>query len=71
VAQITIYVPDEIAKALRREARLAKKSLSQHLTELATGPRNKAASWPKGFFELQGSCQGSLEIPDDPPPEEP
>jgi hypothetical protein len=69
VAQITIYVPDDVARHLKREARRAKKSLSAYLTELAAGraPRR----WPKWFLELQGSCQGTLRVPEDPPPEEP
>jgi len=70
VAQITIYVPDDVARRLKREARQAKKSLSQYLTELASGKKARTG-WPAGFFELQGSCRGALELPEDPPPEEP
>jgi len=69
VAQITIYVPDDIARRLKREARRAKKTLSAYVTSLATGERESNA-WPKGFFDLQGSCGGALKVPDDPPPEE-
>jgi hypothetical protein len=70
VAQITIYVPDPVARKLRRDARKAKKSLSAYLTDLAAGQR-RLRTWPSWFLELQGSCRGSLAIPDDPPPEEP
>jgi hypothetical protein len=70
VAQITIYVPDPVARRLRREARRAKKSLSAYMTELAVG-RPARPEWPDWFFELQGSCEGALEVPEDPPPEEP
>jgi hypothetical protein len=70
VAQITIYVPDPIARKLRRDAKKAKKSLSAYLIDLAVG-RRQERSWPSWFLDLQGSCRGSLLVPDDPPPEEP
>jgi hypothetical protein len=70
VAQITIYVPDTVARKLRRDARKAKKSLSSYLTDLAAG-ESRSRTWPRWFFELEGSCRGSLAIPEDPPPEEP
>lgn len=69
VAQITFYVPDEIARRLRRDAKRAGKSLSAHLTELLSG-RSPSREWPEAFLDLQGSCRGSLQKPDDPPPEE-
>jgi hypothetical protein len=70
VAQITIYVPDPVARKLRRDAKKARKSLSAYLTDLAAG-RSRSSTWPRWFFELQGSCRGSFTIPEDPPPEEP
>ena len=70
MAQITIYVPDDVARQLRSAARRAKKSLSAYLTELASG-RSKPRAWPEWFFDLQGSCRGALKAPEDPPPEEP
>ena len=69
VAQITLYVPDAIAKKLRADARRAKKSLSAYVTELAAGRRE--SGFPKWFLELEGSCKGTLVTPDDPPPDEP
>ena len=70
MAQITIYVPDEVARRLRSAARRAKKSLSAYLTEIASG-RNERRKWPKWFFALQGSCRGTLKVPEDPAPDEP
>lgn len=70
MAQITIYVPDEVARQLRSAARRARKSLSAYLTELASG-RRELRAWPKWFLDLQGSCRGTLKAPEDPPPEEP
>ncbi len=69
MAQITLYVPDSIAKKLRADARRAKKSLSAYVTELAAGRRERG--FPKWFLELEGSCGGTLVAPDDPPPDEP
>ena len=70
VAQITIYVPDDVAKRLRQAAKRSGKSLSAYLTEAAAG-RREARTWPEWFFDLQGSCKGTLVAPEDPPPEEP
>ena len=70
VAQISIYLPDDVARRLRSAARRAKKSLSAYLTELASGGCERR-TWPKWFLDLQGSCRGTLKAPDDPPPEEP
>jgi hypothetical protein len=69
VAQITLYVPDAVAKKLRADARRAKKSLSAYVTELAAGRRE--SGFPKWFLELEGSCRGTFVAPDDPPPDEP
>ena len=69
LAQITLYVPDAVARKLRADARRAKKSLSAYVTELAGGRRTSA--FPASFFELEGSARGSLVLPDDPPPDEP
>ena len=69
MAQITLYVPDLVARKLRADARRAKKSLSAYVSELAAGRSERR--FPKWFFELAGSCRGTLLIPDDPPPDEP
>lgn len=69
MAQVTIYLPDEVARDVRARARRAGKSLSAYLTELARG-RTAARddAWPKDFLELLGSWEGAFPIPDDPPP---
>jgi hypothetical protein len=69
VAQITLYVPDDIARKLRADARRAKKSLSAYVSDLATGRRERA--FPRWFLALEGSSDGTLVVPDDPPPDEP
>lgn len=70
MAQLTIYLPDDVEKDLRRRARVAKKSLSAYVVDLARGPKRKSG-WPKNFAKLAGSWEGEFPIPDDPPPDEP
>ena len=69
VAQITLYVPDNVARKLKADARKAKKSLSAYIADLAAGRRERRA-FPKWFFELAGSSEGTLDVPEDPPPDE-
>ena len=42
MAQVTIYLPDQVEKKVRQEARRAHKSLSAYITELA------GRGWAKG-----------------------
>ncbi|HEY4157535.1 MAG TPA: hypothetical protein VGM29_05535 [Polyangiaceae bacterium] len=70
MAQVTLYLSDDIARRLKHEAKRAKKSLSAYVAELAGGERAED-TWPKWFFALEGSCQGTLMVPEDPVPEEP
>jgi hypothetical protein len=70
VAQVTIYLPDEIADRIKREARRVHKSLSAYVTELATRKLEPASKWPAGFARLYGSCKGELTEPEDLPPED-
>jgi hypothetical protein len=69
MAQITIYLPEEVARRIKRDAKRRNKSVSAFIAELATG-RGTLSAWPKQFFRLQGSCRGSLQAPEDPPPDE-
>jgi len=67
---VTLYVPDAVLRKLRADARRAKKSLSAYVAELAAG-RSRHRGFPRSFLDLQGSCQGTLVPPEDPPPDEP
>jgi len=69
MAQITIYLPDDVARRIKREAKRCKKSVSAFIVDLAH-ERRASPVWPDDFFRLQGSCKGSLKVPDDPPPDE-
>jgi hypothetical protein len=65
VAQITLYLPDELVRQLREEAEAAHKSLSAHVRDRLS--RNRAGR--DALVRLFGSCDLG-EPPDDPPPDE-
>jgi predicted CopG family antitoxin len=67
VAQVTIYVPDDVARRLRRDARRARKSVSAYIVDLIQ-QRERHGDWPSDFARLFGSCD--LPAVDDEPPEE-
>ncbi len=66
MAQVTIYLPDEILKHVKREAKRRKISVSAYLTSLASRAA-KPPEWPPDFASLYGSCP-DLKEPEDPPP---
>lgn len=68
MAQLTIYIPDELEQKIRERARREGKSLSAFVAEIA---RSAVApdAWSESFLELYGSWEGDFEEPDDPPPE--
>lgn len=70
MAQVTIYLPDAVAKRLRSAARKARKSLSAYVAELIE-PRHERSRWPPGFFDLAGTVSFDVDDDDDPPPREP
>jgi len=69
MAQVTIYLPDDLAERLRREAKRSGRSLSAYIAELADRkpPRRK---WPPGFERLYGSWKGRFPDIEDLPAEE-
>jgi hypothetical protein len=55
--QLHLYVPDELAERIQREAKAANKSVSRYLSDLVT--RNVSLEWPEDFFEaIVGGWQG-------------
>ena len=69
MAQVTIYLPDEVARDVRARAKRAGMSLSAYVTALASQTSRAAArEWPKDFLKLLGSWEGAFPVPDDPPP---
>ena len=67
--QLHLYVPDEVAKRLREQAKIRKMSLSKYLAEIVQ--RETPTGWPEGYFEeVVGSWVGDFEEPEDLPLEE-
>lgn len=53
MAQITLYVDDELAKAMRDAAEAAGVSLSRWIANLAR--ERTASTWPAEFLALEGA----------------
>ena len=66
MAQLTIYLPDDVEKRIRREAKRAHTSVSAYIARLASPPASRG-KWPKDFLRLKGSC--SIAAADDLPAE--
>ncbi|MBL9039520.1 MAG: hypothetical protein JNG84_13455 [Archangium sp.] len=59
MAQLTLYLPDDVERELRREAKRANKSLSAYMVSLAR-PKLQRAAWPKSFTATFGSWRGTF-----------
>lgn len=67
--QLHLYIPDDLAERIHREAQSADMSISRYLAELVQ--REMSPEWPEGYFEhvvggwqgepLERSPQGVLE----------
>ncbi len=73
MAQLTIYLPDEIEKRVRKEARRANKSVSAFIADLATPKAHRMSDgeWSRQISKLYGSWEGPFPAIEDPPPDEP
>ena len=69
MAQVTIYIPDDLESELRREAKRAGRSLSSLVVDLARR-QLRPTGWPPGFADMFGAWRGEFEEPADPPPDE-
>ena len=69
MAQMTLYLPDELARRIRKAAASARTSVSAYLAELAER-KLKPRAWPKGFAQLSGSFLGDFPEIADPRPED-
>ncbi len=68
MAQVTIYMPDPVERAVRRAAKRARKSVSAFLTDLARA-HVRPTAWPPGWADLYGSWVGELPPVEDDAPE--
>jgi len=69
MAQVTIYLPDRVAVAAKREAKRAGKSVSAWITDVLereTGARQ----WPRALVDVLTRGSADLIEPDDQPPED-
>jgi hypothetical protein len=67
MAQVTIHLPDDVARQLRTEAKKRRTSLSAYLAGLAR-QKLRPTRWPKAFLDVAGTWEGEFpEIPDPPP----
>ena len=69
MAQVTIYLPDELIEEARERAKNAERSLSAWVGELIRR-ETTARDWPKSLVDLLTHGGGDLVEPDDPPPED-
>lgn len=69
MAQVTIYLPDDLIEEARMKAKAKDSSLSAWLADLVRR-ETAGTAWPKGFVDLLRTGSGDLVEPDDPPPED-
>lgn len=69
MAQLTIYLPEELERKVRERAKQQGKSVSAFLAEIARQAVEPDA-WSEAFLELYGSWEGDFPEPTDQPPEE-
>jgi hypothetical protein len=67
MAQVTIYLPDDVEKLVRRRAREARKSLSAYIAELATA-RTTRTDRRAQLEALCGSWEGDAPVDEPLPP---
>jgi hypothetical protein len=68
VAQLNLYVPEDLAERLKREARKARLPLSRYALSLLSTSRE--SDWPTGYFETAcGFLREDFPEPEDQVPE--
>jgi len=69
MAQLNVYVPDDLEDKIRKEAVRRGQSVSAFVAELVR-KEVSVSEWPPGFFELAGSWVGDFPEIEDLPPQE-
>ena len=68
MAQVTVYLPQDVLDAARKLAKEQNSSLSAWLSGLVR--RESVSEWPKSLVDLLHHGSASLIEPEDPPPED-
>jgi hypothetical protein len=68
MSQLTIYLPDEVARRVQGAARRARKSVSAYVASLVDPARKKPDQRRKRLLALYGSWEGTAPALSDPPP---
>lgn len=68
--QLHFYVPDDVAKMIKRRAAQANQPVSRYVAELVK--RDAGQGWPEGYFESLSRGAGGAALTHEPPglPEE-
>ena len=68
MAQVTVYLPQDVLDAARKRAREQNSSLSAWLARLVR--RESVTEWPRSLLDLLHHGSADLIEPEDPPPED-
>lgn len=68
MAQVTVYLPQDVLDAARKLAKEQNSSLSAWLSGLVR--RESVSEWPKNLVDLLHHGSADLIEPEDPPPED-
>ena len=68
MAQITIYLTEDIAKTARKRAKEENESLSAWIADLVR--RETTTEWPRSLLDVLEHGAGDIAEPYDPPPED-
>jgi hypothetical protein len=68
MSQLTIYIPEDLDRALREGAKREGTSLSAYLAGMARRTLRPAPA-PEGLADLFGAWRGDFDEPDDPAPD--
>lgn len=72
MAQVNVYVPDDLEAEIRQQARRAKTSLSRYIGDLLRKRAPQPSAWPREFFtEVVGHWEGGFPPIPRPPADEP
>ena len=69
MARITVYIPDDVERELRKRAKRVGGSLSSFVAGLIRS-QGLTRGWPDEFIGLFGSWEGSFPVPEDSPPDD-